>query len=281
MFLSKKISNRLMGFNKIVVWGAGGLATSAINNWLDSSKISYVIDGTDIKTGQKLCGLNVCSPKILREDDVDCIIVCSSNLAAIRSQISHMKCKSTVFYIYELFFDPDDQIGELEKLYIDIQATKNSNIFKLFMTKPQVIVNVTYRLSRALRSNIMLRPLYWPMWFFHCLMCWITSIQLPVGFDAGPGLVFAHPGTIIFTDRASVGAFFTIYHCCTVGTTTSGAAPVIGDFVTIYAGSHVLGGCAIGSYSKVGAMSLVLDTDCPANSTLAGIPAKVVNVLNF
>ena len=38
-------------------------------------------------------------------------------------------------------------------------------------------------------------------------------------FDAGPGLVFAHPGTIVLTGRASVGAFFTIYHCCAVGTT--------------------------------------------------------------
>lgn len=278
MFFSKRINNRLINFNKIVVWGAGGLATSAINNWLDRSKISYVIDGTEAKTGEKLCGLDVYSPKILKEGDIDCIIICSSNLAEVRSQISQMKSKSTVFYIYELFINPDRQIGELEKLYIDIQATKNSNLFKLFLTKPQVIVNVTYRLCRALQSYVVLRPLYWLMWFLHCLMCWITSIQLPVGFDAGPGLVFAHPGTIIFTERASVGAFFTIYHCCTIGTTTSGAAPVIGDFVTIYAGSHVLGGCAIGSYSKIGAMSLVLDTDCPVNSTLIGIPAKVVNV---
>lgn len=277
MFLSKKISNRLMIFNKIAVWGAGGLATSAINNWLDSSKISCVIDGTDMKTGQKLCGLDVCSPKILKEDDIDCVIICSSNLAEVQSQISKMKCKSTVFYIYELFFDPDKQIGELEKLYIDIQATKNSNLFKLFITKPQVLVNVSYRLCRALRPNIMLRPLYWSVWILHYLLCWITSIQLPVNFDAGPGLVFAHPGTIILTGRASVGAFFTIYHCCTVGTTTSGAAPFIGDFVTIYAGSHVLGGCNIGDYSRVGAMSLVLDTSCPPNSTLVGIPAQIVN----
>lgn len=276
MSLSKKISKRLKSFNKIAVWGAGGLANSAINNWLDSSKISCVIDGTDMKTGQKLCGLDVCSPEILIDGDIDCIIICSSNLAEVRAQISKMKYKSAIFYIYELFFDPDQHIGELEKLYLDIQATKNSNLFKLFITKPQVMVNVSYRLCRALRSKIMLRPLYWPMWFLHYLLCWITSIQLPLDFDAGPGLVFAHPGTIVLTGRASVGAFFTIYHCCTVGTTTSGVAPVIGDFVTIYAGSHVLGGCAIGSYSKVGAMSLVLDTDCPVNSTLIGIPAKVV-----
>ena len=211
MFLSKKISNRLLSFNKIAVWGAGGLATSAINNWLDSSKISCVIDGTDMKTGQKLCGLDVCSPKILRDGDIDCIIICSSNLAEVQSQISKMKCKSTVFYIYELFFDPDKQIGELEKLYIDIQATKNGNLFKLFITKPQVLVNVSYRLCRALQPNIMLRPLYWPVWILHYLLCWITSIQLPVNFDAGPGLVFAHPGTIVLNRQRLPWARFLLY----------------------------------------------------------------------
>ena len=58
----------------------------------------------------------------------------------------------------------------------------------------------------------------------------------------------------------------------------SGAAPEIGNFVTIYAGSHVLGGSRLGDHSKVGAMSLMLDLETDGYCTVAGIPATVKKI---
>jgi serine O-acetyltransferase len=51
--------------------------------------------------------------------------------------------------------------------------------------------------------------------------------------------------------------------------------PSIGDNVTIYAGAKVLGRVTIGDNAKIGANSVVLQ-DVPANSTVMGVPAKVI-----
>ena len=104
----------------------------------------------------------------------------------------------------------------------------------------------------------------------------MLSIQLPLKTIIGPGLIFAHFGTIVFTERAKIGAFFTIYHGCTVGTNDSGEGPIIGDFVAQYAGSHILGRCNIGSMSRIGANAVVLDLECPVKTSLVGVPARAI-----
>ena len=103
----------------------------------------------------------------------------------------------------------------------------------------------------------------------------LLSIQLPLGVKAGPGLIFAHPGTIVFNKNVKLGSFVTIYHCCTLGTTLTGDSPDIKDFVTIYTGTQILGNTIVESHSKVGAMSLLLDFKGEKFSTIAGIPARI------
>ena len=73
----------------------------------------------------------------------------------------------------------------------------------------------------------------------HYLVCLLTSIQMPINMKAGPGLIIAHPDSIVFSEKATLGSFVTIYQCCTIGKTFSGANPIIGDFVTIFTGSNV------------------------------------------
>ena len=104
----------------------------------------------------------------------------------------------------------------------------------------------------------------------------LFSIQLPLGTAIGPGLAFAHFGTIVFTRKARIGNFFTIYHGCTIGTNDTGEGPEIGDFVCQYSGSHILGRCKIGNQSRIAANAVVLDFECGPNCTVAGIPARVV-----
>ena len=42
--IKKKISTSLKNYNKVVIWGAGGLANTAIKNWLPAEKIDYIVD---------------------------------------------------------------------------------------------------------------------------------------------------------------------------------------------------------------------------------------------
>ena len=51
--------------------------------------------------------------------------------------------------------------------------------------------------------------------------------------------------------------------------------PKIGDGVMLGAGAKILGNISVGTCSRVAAGSVVL-VDVPANSTVAGVPAKVV-----
>jgi serine O-acetyltransferase len=51
--------------------------------------------------------------------------------------------------------------------------------------------------------------------------------------------------------------------------------PTIGNHVLISTGAKVLGSITVGDYSKIGAGSVVLK-DVPPNSTVVGIPGKVV-----
>jgi serine O-acetyltransferase len=52
---------------------------------------------------------------------------------------------------------------------------------------------------------------------------------------------------------------------------------VIGDNVTMYAGSMVLGDIHIGDNSIIAANSVVIES-CPPNSVLIGSPAKIKTI---
>lgn len=273
--IKKQINKALFNYKKIVVWGLGGLGKSAIANWLPMDKIEYIVDNNIKNKGKKFYNIDCYPTNKIRNKKPELIVVCSSAYLEIFEylKINSVNCK--YFYIYELFLINIDRQNQLYNLYIDIVATKNCNIFKLLIVKPQVIVNITYRLSKILKKYKILFIFYWILAFIHYIVCMLLSIQLPLEVDAGPGLIFAHPGSIVFSKKVKMGAFVSIYHCCTLGTTLSGDSPTIKDFVTIYTGSHVLGNSILDSHSRIGAMSLLLNFKGKKYSTVAGIPAKL------
>lgn len=272
--MKNSIKKYLQNYEKIAIWGAGGLATTAINKWLPLNKIVYCVDKNKSRTIKKINDIEVLSVKALKDNPPDFIVICTSAYTAVREELNNINVKCPNKYIYELFLTDHNDGNELRNLYIDILATKNCNFIKLILTKPQIIVNITFRLCKFFKNNKIFYPVYFIMYFFHYFFCLLTSIQLPLAVSAGPGLIFAHPGTIVFTGRAKLGSFVTIYHCCTIGTTLNGGSPEIDDFVTIYTGSHILGNTYIGKHSKVGALSLLLDYKGEDYSTIAGIPAE-------
>jgi serine acetyltransferase len=275
MNLRRQMAARLNRFDKIVVWGAGGLARNALMRWLPAAKIARIVDPTIAKQGLEFCGKTVMNPACLKDDPPDCIVICSTAYLEILEQIDALGVTCPRLYIYELFLPEDGHMSQFAMLQIDLLATKNDPLPLLLLKKPQVLVNITYRLARQLQGKLLLWPFYAVAFVLHYVVCWLTSVQLPLETEIGPGFIIAHPGTTVVTGRAKLGAFVTLYHCSTIGTTLSGASPDIGNFVTIYAGSHVLGGSRLGDHSKVGAMSLMLDLETDGYCTIAGIPATI------
>ena len=94
----------------------------------------------------------------------------------------------------------------------------------------------------------------------------------------GGGVMFDHAHSIVIGETAVIEDNVSILHSVTLGGTgkeDGDRHPKIGSGVMIGAGAKVLGNVKVGKCSRIAAGSVVLD-DVPANSTVAGIPAKIV-----
>lgn len=106
-----------------------------------------------------------------------------------------------------------------------------------------------------------------------------TGIEIHPGATIGQGLFIDHGMGVVIGETAEVGDNVTIYHGVTLGGTgkegTGKRHPSVGDNVFIGAGAKIIGPIYIGENSKVGANAVVLE-DIPENSTVVGIPGKVI-----
>ncbi len=105
-----------------------------------------------------------------------------------------------------------------------------------------------------------------------------TGIEIHPGATIGRRLVIDHGTGIVIGETTEIGDDVLIYQGVTLGGTgkdTGKRHPTIGNNVMISAGAKVLGPFKIGDNSRVAAGAVVLE-EVPPNSTVVGIPARVV-----
>lgn len=105
-----------------------------------------------------------------------------------------------------------------------------------------------------------------------------TGIEIHPGAVIGNGLFIDHGHGVVIGETAIIGDDVTLYQGVTLGGTgkeTGKRHPTVGSRVMIGAGAKVLGSVTIGDDCKIGAGSVVL-VDVPANSTVVGVPGRVV-----
>ena len=106
-----------------------------------------------------------------------------------------------------------------------------------------------------------------------------TGISIPDEVIIGKGLLINHFGGIIINSGAKLGDFCTISHGVTIGNKKPGGkSPAIGNNVYICAGAKILGDISIGNSCIIGANAVVMDS-MPANTVIAGIPAKAIKAI--
>lgn len=117
---------------------------------------------------------------------------------------------------------------------------------------------------------------------FALLLQSISSAALQVDIHPaapfGKGIFLDHATGIVIGETAAVGDNVSILQGVTLGGTgkeTGDRHPKIRDGVLIGAGANVLGNIEVGRCSRIAAGSVVLKP-VPANTTVAGVPAKVV-----
>ncbi|MGN0304719.1 MAG: serine O-acetyltransferase EpsC [Lachnospiraceae bacterium] len=110
-----------------------------------------------------------------------------------------------------------------------------------------------------------------------------TGIEIHPGAQIGKGLFIDHGNGVIIGETTIIGDNCTLYQGVTLGGTGKEQGkrhPTIGNNVMISAGAKVLGSFTIGDNSKIGAGSVVL-TQVPPNSTVVGVPGRVVKRYNM
>ncbi|MDE6274953.1 MAG: serine O-acetyltransferase [Clostridia bacterium] len=109
-----------------------------------------------------------------------------------------------------------------------------------------------------------------------------TGIDIHPAAKIAGGVFIDHGVGVVIGETVEIGTNVLIYQGVTLGGTgkdTGKRHPTIQDNVMISAGAKVLGPIVVGHDSKIGAGSVVLK-DVPPNSTVVGVPGRVVKYNN-
>lgn len=172
-----------------------------------------------------------------------------------------------VFYFFK---DKKNIIGDMKQYN---QMNNKENQYKQLhnlLLNNKTFRNVFYYRIRSSRILSKLLHIFYPP---------LKSIEISGEIDSG--LIIYHGySTIIHATK--IGKNFSTYQNVTIGrgkNINGRYTPIIGDNVTVYTGSVVVGGITIGDNVTIGAGSIVIK-DIQSNCVVAGNPARVVKYLD-
>lgn len=105
-----------------------------------------------------------------------------------------------------------------------------------------------------------------------------TGIEIHPGASIGKGVFIDHGMGVVIGETCEIGDYVTIFQGVTLGGTGKEKGkrhPTLEDHVMVSSGAKILGSIRVGRCAKIGAGSVVL-RDVPANSTVVGVPGRVV-----
>ena len=105
-----------------------------------------------------------------------------------------------------------------------------------------------------------------------------TGIEIHPAAKIGKNMFIDHGHGVVIGETSEIGNNVLIYHGVTLGGNSLNKGkrhPTIGNNVIIGAGAKILGPLIIGDSARVGANAVVTKS-VKANSTVMGIPAKIV-----
>lgn len=167
----------------------------------------------------------------------------------------------------------------LSTLYADLQAPLERDPaargpLDVVLSYPGFHAIVLHRFVHALyRARIPLLP----RWLSN-FNRFLTGIEIHPGAKIGKGVFIDHGMGVVIGETAEVGDNCTIYQGVTLGGTSLSHGkrhPTLQNNVTVGVNAAVLGAITIGAYSKIGGGSVVVK-DVPPNSTVVGVPARIV-----
>ncbi len=107
----------------------------------------------------------------------------------------------------------------------------------------------------------------------------LTGVEIHPGAKIGRGVFIDHGMGVVIGETTEIGNRCLLYQGVTLGGTGKASGkrhPTLAENVVIGAGAKVLGAIDIGTNTRIGAGSVVVK-DVDANSTVVGIPGRVVH----
>jgi serine O-acetyltransferase len=148
-----------------------------------------------------------------------------------------------------------------------------------WLLQPALYSVAIYRLGRwtLTAPPVVRRPAHGLYFVLYSIVRLCTGIEIPRTVRIGPGLMIHHTGGIVVSSQVIFGSGCTLRNGVTVGVASDNddRVPVIGDRVSFGAHAVAIGNIAIGDDVTVGAGSVVIK-DCPAGSTVVGVPARIL-----
>lgn len=146
-------------------------------------------------------------------------------------------------------------------------------------------VLLTYSGLHALWSHRIAHALYKAHWyslarFLSQVTRTITGIEIHPGATIGERFFIDHGMGVVIGETCEIGDDVVIYQGVTLGGTGKEKGkrhPTIGNNVVISSGAKVLGSFKVGDNARIGANAVVLH-EVPANSTVVGIPGRIVRI---
>lgn len=146
---------------------------------------------------------------------------------------------------------------------------------------PEELAVYIYRIQREIVSNYGEERYKDLLLILSYIMRMYTQIEIYYSAKIGENFKLVHGLGTVIGARVEIGDNVEIYQNVTIGDKKDGGRkrPVIGNGVSIYAGSKVLGGIHIGDNCIIGANSVVLNS-FQDNLVIAGAPAKEIRRIN-
>lgn len=149
------------------------------------------------------------------------------------------------------------------------------NILEVLFCYPGLHALILHRIAHKLR--------YWGIPVIPRMISYvsriITGIEIHPGARIGRKFFIDHGMGVVIGETTFIGDNVLIYQGVTLGGTGKEHGkrhPTLGDNVIVGAGAKILGNLKIGTNSRIGAGSVVIE-DVPENSTVVGIPGRVVH----
>ena len=161
---------------------------------------------------------------------------------------------------------------DIQVIYDKDPAAKN--ILEVLLCYPGLHALIAYRFAHRLHKwHIPLIPR-----IISYITRIITGIEIHPAAKIGRRLFIDHGEGVVIGETTTIGDDVLIYQQVTLGGTGKDQGkrhPTLENNVIVGAGAKVLGNITIGEGTRIGAGSVVVD-DVPENSTVVGIPGRVV-----